>query len=423
MSIEVIEFLNFIDVDRTPFALKAFSIMDFDGSGALTFFEFSISVWNYCTLTKETLGQFAFDLYDTDGSGHMSLQEAEGMIKSIYGKLWQSSENAKYILKDMFDQVGVDEEVELTIWEFLQFTKKHQTLLFPAFKLQAALRKNVLGTDFWEKATRVRREKNKNLDHQRHIVNLLRSMHQGRAVRFVCRELWGQDRSNYSHNISGGDIDKKSKKKRRAFDTEPVARCKAEIETIHKKAEKKAEKKLLPEGMTADQKREKELFAQFDGNLPRDARDLLGESGDKIRSENPASVPNAQDKKKKKHIPTVHMKSSLAKRLAAEEAGTEDQNTDKDKDPLEAPKTALAYQRVDTKDLLYDDDIEDDWGDDGDDDAAPLREDLIRQSVIFLNSKECRTKDTCDLLFFLDERGLSPEEVIEALSRVDRWLE
>lgn len=68
-SVEVIEFLTFFDLDRSAFALKAFSVMDFDGSGSINFFEFALSTWNYCTLTTKNLEVFAFDLYDSDGSG------------------------------------------------------------------------------------------------------------------------------------------------------------------------------------------------------------------------------------------------------------------------------------------------------------------------------------------------------------------
>ena len=61
-TVEVIEFLGFLNLDRSPFALKAFSVMDLDRSGSINFFEFAVSTWNYCTLNKTTLMVFAFDL-------------------------------------------------------------------------------------------------------------------------------------------------------------------------------------------------------------------------------------------------------------------------------------------------------------------------------------------------------------------------
>ena len=85
-SVEVIEFLTFFDLDRSSFALKAFSVMDFDGSGSINFFEFALSTWNYCTLTTKNLEVFAFDLYDSDGSGCINKGEAEEMCKQLYGE-------------------------------------------------------------------------------------------------------------------------------------------------------------------------------------------------------------------------------------------------------------------------------------------------------------------------------------------------
>ena len=89
-TIEVMEFLEFLQLDRSPFALKAFGVMDMDGrsvrntvvdarppplpnpsltlprtspswctpSGNINFFEFAVSTWNYCTLNKTTLVSF-----------------------------------------------------------------------------------------------------------------------------------------------------------------------------------------------------------------------------------------------------------------------------------------------------------------------------------------------------------------------------
>lgn len=55
-SIGLAELLAHIDLDRTRFTEKIFSIFDEDKSGEVDFREFVLSLWNYCTLTKATLG-------------------------------------------------------------------------------------------------------------------------------------------------------------------------------------------------------------------------------------------------------------------------------------------------------------------------------------------------------------------------------
>ena len=85
-SIALSELLAHIDLPRTSFTEKIFSIFDDDKSGEIDFKEFVMSLWNYCTLTKNTLDVFAFDLYDKDGSGELSAPEIARMTRDIYGK-------------------------------------------------------------------------------------------------------------------------------------------------------------------------------------------------------------------------------------------------------------------------------------------------------------------------------------------------
>eukprot|EP01032_Pedospumella_encystans_P031606 gene31606-35683_t len=85
-QIALAELLAHIDLERTRFTERIFSIFDADGSGEIDFREFVLSLWNYCTLTKATLDMFAFDLYDKDGSGELSGKEVTQMLQDIYGK-------------------------------------------------------------------------------------------------------------------------------------------------------------------------------------------------------------------------------------------------------------------------------------------------------------------------------------------------
>ena len=65
------EFWAYLDVDRTTFSERAFSLFDEDGSGEIDFEEYLLSVYNYATHNKNSLITFAFDLYDLDGSGEI----------------------------------------------------------------------------------------------------------------------------------------------------------------------------------------------------------------------------------------------------------------------------------------------------------------------------------------------------------------
>lgn len=55
-TIGLAELLALMDVERTAFSERVFSIFDEDGSGAIDFREFVLALWNYCTLSSATLG-------------------------------------------------------------------------------------------------------------------------------------------------------------------------------------------------------------------------------------------------------------------------------------------------------------------------------------------------------------------------------
>lgn len=55
-TLDILELFNFLDVEVTPFTKRVFTIFDPNQSGKVDFREFVISMWNYCTLGKNTLG-------------------------------------------------------------------------------------------------------------------------------------------------------------------------------------------------------------------------------------------------------------------------------------------------------------------------------------------------------------------------------
>lgn len=62
------EFFRGIDLERTLFSERAFRVIDQDDSGSLDFNEFVIAVYNYCTMRRDALVKFAFDLCESQGA-------------------------------------------------------------------------------------------------------------------------------------------------------------------------------------------------------------------------------------------------------------------------------------------------------------------------------------------------------------------
>jgi Ca2+-binding EF-hand superfamily protein len=54
--IDVREVFDFMGLEESRFARKLFSTFDTNGSAEINFTEFVLSLWNFCSLSKSTLG-------------------------------------------------------------------------------------------------------------------------------------------------------------------------------------------------------------------------------------------------------------------------------------------------------------------------------------------------------------------------------
>lgn len=94
-SVDSAEFLTLMNVERTKFTVRIFSIFDEDKSGKIDFREMVLSLWNYCSLGKASLVMFAFDIYDRDDSGTLTNTEVLRILRDVYGKQYEENAQAK----------------------------------------------------------------------------------------------------------------------------------------------------------------------------------------------------------------------------------------------------------------------------------------------------------------------------------------
>lgn len=133
-SIMLDELMNHLNEGNIQFKSRIFSIFDENSSKTIDFREFVLSMWNYCTLSRATLGiisetrsikklttnhtvsfadLFAFDLYDSDGSGNLSPNEIVQMFQDLYGKSYNSHANAKTYVPSILSGIYIPITVEI----------------------------------------------------------------------------------------------------------------------------------------------------------------------------------------------------------------------------------------------------------------------------------------------------------------------
>ncbi|CAE7457764.1 unnamed protein product [Symbiodinium microadriaticum] len=154
-SIMLLELTEFIELEESSFAKKAFRAFDLDKSKTIDFHEFVLAVWDYCTLSRDNLALFAFSLYDADDSGMIDKKEMEKMLKDLYGNQYKDSPHAMALYNRLAEmqQKYIDEPF------FVDFARTHPAMLYPATVLQIKLRERVLSEKFWADQLRKRNQR------------------------------------------------------------------------------------------------------------------------------------------------------------------------------------------------------------------------------------------------------------------------
>jgi hypothetical protein len=164
-GVDILELLMFLDVERTPFSMSLFKLMDADGGGDLNFVEFAVCYWNYCSLTLDSLYHFVFDMVSNKSNPEeyvLGEPEIKRLIMNLFGEDWEERESR---------HAAAAESKLLRLWKILDkkgepfhfnmfmsfMLKEHlDKHLFPALQFQTKMRKVAFGNRWWEKAAKKR---------------------------------------------------------------------------------------------------------------------------------------------------------------------------------------------------------------------------------------------------------------------------
>jgi len=142
------EWLMHLDVEKTDFNEKVFSIVDFDNSGEMDFREFCMCCWNFASASPIDLINVSFFMYSTDGV-LLQANEVLKLINQIWGDKADRSPQARRIKSELLLMVEKYNGIDLSM--FGEYCKKHAHLLKPCFEFQRTLRRKCLGHRFWRR--------------------------------------------------------------------------------------------------------------------------------------------------------------------------------------------------------------------------------------------------------------------------------
>ena len=147
--------MQHFELDPTVFSERVFCVVE--NSDDIDFLDFTLSLWNFCTLTNHAMENFVFNLYAAENKNNLlSANQMTIILQEIYGRALENNTTACLLKSDLADQNR--RRITFDLSGFRQFVHSHPAFLSPVLFMQSVLRDNILGSNIWGKLTRVRRE-------------------------------------------------------------------------------------------------------------------------------------------------------------------------------------------------------------------------------------------------------------------------
>ena len=152
---------------------KFFRSLDQDqaqgAKNTLTFQEFAVMIYDFNTLRMDDLIEYAFNIFDKDRQGSLSIVEFNNMIKTVYGKGWKKK------AENLEKKLDKDKDGIVTLGEFRGAEDECAMVLYPVTELQTKLQGKILGAKYWKKAQKIRYERSE----ERRCLKVTSGLEQG----------------------------------------------------------------------------------------------------------------------------------------------------------------------------------------------------------------------------------------------------
>lgn len=105
------------------------------GTGCqIDFHSFVLAMWNFLTVTRQQMGSWIFDLYDTDESAFLELSELKSMMMDIHGPGYMEKKECLVLMHIITygNIASIDCRLDHNL--FCDFVRDHHIFLQPAFR-------------------------------------------------------------------------------------------------------------------------------------------------------------------------------------------------------------------------------------------------------------------------------------------------
>lgn len=160
------EIASYFKIEEGDLTNRIFDLFAYK-SGKLDFCQFLCTMWNFLSIDAQDLSSFAFILFDHDNSQTLAHQEIVKLIETIHKK--KCHENAA--VAQLCEEIALISR-NITLKQFLTYTKVHPSLCGPLAALQFSMRKTMLGDRFWS-ILQARRNKHSDQSNARFLMKLL----------------------------------------------------------------------------------------------------------------------------------------------------------------------------------------------------------------------------------------------------------
>jgi Ca2+-binding EF-hand superfamily protein len=146
-EIDLTEFCDYLDIDRTTYTDSIFAFLDESNDGTVDFAEFVHACGTILMWDQTQVLQFMFSIYDTAGNGYIVENQLQALLTDVAG---DDPINIPGIDRVMtrFDKDG---DGKVTWLEFKEAARRFPMAFIPAYEMLDKCRHQVMGKKFWQR--------------------------------------------------------------------------------------------------------------------------------------------------------------------------------------------------------------------------------------------------------------------------------